>query len=505
MHSALSIEKINSVFDIIEQEVPVGSWEMNGLKIWPLLRNNHWSYLVSQKVFNPGNQIAVYGNPAKRLKQIAEVSRKLLQARQKDKAKNDRLRKTDILITVGSSTRFFKINEMWYSPYSDSLIKHFKEAHIDTLVLEFSSDGKCLSPRFAPSVYVQHKSFYLSILAKLKGRINVPVLKEDLEGWEHFQEIIHKELGADCVPNINTIRGKARQILLHEQWFSKILKTIQPKVAIVGYSYNSAEAMALIRACRKSGILTVEIQHGVQGQEHIGYRSWAKLPEQGYDTLPDIFWTWGEEEKKNIDSWANSRPHAHKAIVGGNPCLHIYDQKGSHYSHDAAKLLKLSGQDTLNVLFTAQAFDTLPSFLIEAIVKTPDWQWWIRIHPQYWKTEESIGKQLSENKALNARISTADQLPLIRLLEQSSVHVTEFSSSVLEAKTCGVASVVIHPSGMNIFKEFIESGYVVYADSAELLISNIQHQAKKKVHEIKTEDGSCFFPDIMNEIKKRIQ
>ncbi|CEG56251.1 glycosyltransferase family protein [Legionella fallonii] len=499
MHRDLSLEKINSAFDKVEQEIAVSSWEIDGLKIWPLIRNNHWLYLLSQKVFDPNNQIALNNKPTRQLKKILLAGRSLVRARQIDKGKNDRLRKTDLLIAVTSSTRFFKIDGAWYTPYSDSLIKHFREENIDSLVLEFASDGRCLLPRFAPSVFLQNQSYYLSILARLRGKLNFPALNEQIAGWDDFLAIIDKELGADCRPDINTVRTKARQILLHEQWFKKILKITQPKVAIVGFSYCSADAMGLIRACRQLGILTIEIQHGVQGNEHIAYRRWAKLPEQGYDTLPEIFWTWGEDEKRNIDSWANSRPKAHRALVGGNPCLHIYDQKGSA---DKTLLKKRVG-GALNVLFTAQAFDRLPEFFIEAVRQTPDWTWWIRLHPQYGTVKEPLRKQLVANNLSNAIISTSSDLPLIRLLEQCDVHVTEFSSSVLEAKTCGVASVVIHPSGVNIFKELIASEHVVYAKSAELLISAIKMQEKKKIHGISLEDGSCFFPDIMNEIKKR--
>ncbi len=499
----LSIERINSVFDTIEQEIAVSSWEMDGLKIWPLIRNNHWLYLLSQKVFDSNNQIALNNNPAKQIKKIISAGLSFVRAKQIDKKKNDHLRKTDLLIAVAASTRFFKVDGAWYSPYSDSLIKHFRAENIDSLVLEFASDGRCLLPRFAPSVFVQNQSYYLSIQAKLRGKLNFPPLKEHIDGWNDFLAIIDRELGTDCRPDINTVRTKARQILLHEQWFNKILQVIQPKVAIVGFSYCSADAMGLIRACRKLGILTIEIQHGVQGSEHMAYHHWARLPEQGYDTLPEIFWTWGEDEKRNIDSWANSRPEAHRAMVGGNPCLHIYDQNGLCSTHSNKTLLKKTEEQALNVLFTAQAFDSLPDFFIETIRQTPNWKWWIRIHPQYWEMEEPLRKQLEVNNLANAVISTSSELPLIGLLEQCDVHVTEFSSSVLEAQTCGVASVVINPSAVNLFKELIDSEQVVYANSTELLISAIKLQEKKKIHDIQSEDGSCFFPDIMKEIKKR--
>ncbi len=499
----LSIERINSVFDKIEEEIAVSSWEMDGLKIWPLIRNNHWLYLLSQKVFASNNQIALHNKPTQQLKKILSAGFSFVRAKQVDKDNNDCLRKTDLLIAVAASTRFFKVDGAWYTPYSDSLVKHFREENIDSLVLEFASDGRCLLPRFAPSIFVQNQSYCLSILAKLRGKLNVPPLKEHIDGWDDFLSIIDRDLGVDCRPDINTVRTKARQILLHEQWFNKILQITQPKAAIVGFSYCSADAMGLIRACRKLGILTIEIQHGVQGNEHIAYHHWEGMPEQGYDTLPEIFWTWGEDEKRYIDSWANNRPKAHRAIVGGNPCLHIYNKNGSYNSHSSETLLKKTEEQVLNVLFTAQAFDRLPDFFIEAIRQTSNWKWWIRIHPQYWEMEEPLRKQLEANNLANAAISTSSELPLIRLLEQCDVHVTEFSSSVLEAKTCGVASVVIHHSAVNLFKELITSEDVVYADSTELLISTIKLQGKKKIHDIKLEDGSCFFPDIMAEIKKR--
>lgn len=503
MRHDLSIEKINSVFDIIEQEIAVSSWEMDGLKIWPLIRNNHWLYLLSQKVFTSNNQIALNNNVTHQVKKIVSAGLSFARAKRTDKSNNDQIRKTDLLIAVAASTRFFKVDGAWYTPYSDSLIKHFREENIDSLVLEFASDGRCLLPRFAPSVFVQNQSYYLSILAKLRGKLNFPVLKEHLDGWDDFLAIIDRELGADCRPHINTVRTKARQILLHEQWFNKILQKTKPKVVIVGFSYCSADAMGLIRACRKLGILTIEIQHGVQGSEHMAYHHWAGLPEQGYDTLPDIFWTWSEDEKKYIDSWANSRPNAHRAIVGGNPCLHIYDQQGSYNPHFNQTSVKKTEKQQLNVLFTAQAFEHLPDFFIEAIRQTPNWKWWIRIHPQYWEMEKPLRKQLEANSLANAAISTSSELPLIRLLEQCDVHVTEFSSSVLEAQSCGVASVVIHHSAVNLFKELIASEYAVYADSTELLLSSIKLQEKKKIQDIKPEDGACFFPDIMKEIKKR--
>ncbi|MGV8934730.1 MAG: glycosyltransferase [Gallionellaceae bacterium] len=507
--TTLTPQQIFSIFDMAERDLPVSNWEIGGLKVWPLIRNYHAYWLCAHKALTQNNEIANHNeNVSSRIGSVVKNSLNRFKSEVIDREKNDKVRKTDILIAAHTSTRYFKVDGAWYNPYSDSLAHHFGNAGIDSLVLEFTAEGNYLIPRFAPSILVQQKSLQISLFAKFAGKIGWPVISETLEGWGDFLALIERNLGPDCLPSLDSMRFRARQVLGYEAWFNEVIRVARPSVGIVT-GYYSSDMMGFIRACRRAGILTIEIQHGVQGSQHFAYRQWAQLPVQGYDTMPEIFWSWSESEKANIDSWTQTRTAVHRAVVGGNPCLHIYDLSGKPYTHSESKP-NLEGVDrgkdyALNIIYTAQAFNEIPACLLGAIRQTPHWKWWIRTHPQYLEAAKSIRNICVDHGFSNVDIDRASELPLVSLLDLCDVHVTEFSSSVLEATSRGVPSVVINPIGVNIFQNHVDTGIVVFADTVDSLLHAIESQSEKKnTEKASTCDTECFFPEILVEIRRKV-
>jgi hypothetical protein len=504
----LTVEQVFDAFDRAENELPISNWDIGGLLVWPLFRVYFGYFLITRRVANSDSQIVRYSSYTNRLRQIGVALLEQPFSAILDRKHNDTIRNSDVVILSHSSTRYFKVDDAWYNPYSDSLVRNFKKEDIDSLVLELTAEGRYLVPRFEPSVFVQNRAFYASLRAKFGTLINCPKYHEKLEGWDVLVKIFSDLLGSSNVPNLDNFRFRARQVLAYEDWFSEILKSVKPKVGILT-GYYSVEMMGFIRACRKLEIPTFEIQHGVQGNKHIAYHRWSNIPAEGYDTLPNIFWSWTDEEARYINSWANSTSGCHQAIVGGNPCLHIYDRQGDVLSHSMTKIpSKFSRQidsSTLQVLFTAQADTTLPIMLIDAIKNTPNWAWWIRIHPQYWETRETIRRQCISAKLDNVSIDEASDSPLVSLLSQVNVHVTAFSSSVLEAESLGVSSVVIDLIGVSLFPSQIESGVAVFAEDSLSLAAKIEIQAQKRI--IITDRAAsqeCFFGSVMDIIKYEI-
>ena len=506
--NSITPQQIYSAFDEVERDIPTSLWEINGIKVWPLIRNYHMFWLLSQRVHDKNSQIVVSQSNTNRFWRVAKAFLYETLFSINDRKNNDKIRKTDALIVVTSSTRFFKVDGAWYNPYCDSITKHLNKAGIDSLVLEYAADGKYLMPRFSSSCYIQAKSFLITIAAKIFGRATVQPLSETLAGWNSFVDILEQRLGYDCTPSIDEMRFRVRQVIAYEKWFIDILKTEQPSVCLMS-GYYSADNMGLIRACRKTGVLTIEIQHGVQGDQHFAYRKWGQLPSEGFDLLPQIFWTWGELEKRNIESWTIGFSESHRAIVGGNPCLHIYDHKGGcieGYQKLPEDIPRGSRKSIKrNIVFTAQAFNMLPSFLIETMRVTSDCMWWMRIHPQYWETHTSIIKQCSAAGLSNINIDDASSMPLVSLMDICDVHVTEFSSCVLEAQSRGVFSIVINEHGPSLFAEFIAAGVVTFADNKDSLLKEIERQASKRVAfgSLQT-SNECFFKPILNVIIETI-
>jgi hypothetical protein len=214
-------------------------------------------------------------------------------------------------------------------------------------------------------------------------------------------------------------------------------------------------------------IKTIEVQHGVQGKYHLAYSNWNNIPKEGYELFPDVFWTWTQYEKKNIDSWLLNTSK-HKAIVGSNPGLFIIDRDGNDSSIEISNCILAFLQSkpaSKNIIFTVQAFFELPDFLISIIKNNPSWNWWLRIHPQYSETKKPLIEKFESLNCTNVIIEEAGLFPLTELLKFMDLHITEFSSSVIEAKSLGVNSVVINDKGKNLFSEYIEEGIVNFADN----------------------------------------
>ena len=65
---------------------------------------------------------------------------------------------------------------------------------------------------------------------------------------------------------------------------------------IVGW-YSPA-IMGLVATARIKGVVSIDIQHGKQGQYQAMYNGWNESRiNSGYDQMPDYFWTWGEPTK----------------------------------------------------------------------------------------------------------------------------------------------------------------------------------------------------------------
>jgi sugar phosphate isomerase/epimerase len=84
--------------------------------------------------------------------------------------------------------------------------------------------------------------------------------------------------------------------------------------------------------------------------------------------------------------------------------------------------------------------------IFDLIRESPSaWRWWLRLHPCRLHEREEIRSVLTERGLHNVLLDQATDLPLYALLRHMDVHLTEWSSVLLEAESFGVPSVVTHP------------------------------------------------------------
>ena len=463
----IDTSRVFEFLEDVEAHIPVDEWTIDGLRVWPLLRNYHAFALITQHEYNTDSQIVRYMGGWRRFRQIALAMVEGVAVRVRDHDANQPTSMpADVVSLIASSTRFFKIDGHWYNPYCDSFRPHLAARGLTLGVYELAPDGAYRVPRYSSSAFLQNSVFVRAILAAARSRRARGA--EHLQGFDEMVLISDRVLGPGVAYPLETLRFRAAQVQSLRQLFRTHLTKSRPAVGILS-GYYSSDAMGFILACRDLGVQTVEVQHGVQGPSHFAYARWGRVPKSGYDLLPEIFWTWDEHARAVISKWADGTEGAHSAFCGGNPCLSLPALGGIGLTNSSG---------TVRILFTAQAFFGLPEPILAAIANSPsEWHWWIRVHPQYWETREPIRHELMRRGLRNWSIDEPSDAPMATALAVSDVHVTEFSSSVLEAEALSVPSVVVHPKARELFEAQLASGIAVYGEEGTEIVDAIARQA----------------------------
>ena len=104
---------------------------------------------------------------------------------------------------------------------------------------------------------------------------------------------------------------------------------------------------------------------------------------------------------------------------------------------------------------------------------------------------EKIRQLLKQCQSANIELDLATDLPLLALLRHADVHITHCSSTVIEAESFGVPSVITHIIGTEGFPEQIASGMAISAYNTAELLAAIQVQANKEINLDPKRQTSC--------------
>ncbi|MBA2506464.1 MAG: hypothetical protein H0V29_11055, partial [Thermoleophilaceae bacterium] len=205
---------------------------------------------------------------------------------------------------------------------------------------------------------------------------------------------------------------------------------------------------------------SVEIQHGSQGRLHWAYSSWLRIPTEGYEVLPDVFWAWSEADAAEIDRWAGATS-AHRALAAGNPWfVKSLELAGAEQASPAAPAVLV----TLQTGLSGEA--ALEPILRSAAESPASWAWTARLHPTMRADEADAVRALLARRAPQVALHTPESESIFADLARSSVHVTISSSTVLEAAAMGVRSVLLDPAAEGWFPDLAARGMCTSATEA---------------------------------------
>jgi len=442
----------------IEATVPVGEWTVAGNAIWPLLRVR-WFFAEWARQYGGSGGAASGGGRMRALVRGAAVAAR---ARSSDVAANDDPKARREVVFLSDGLSFARVGEHWVERFCDPLIRAAVRQGASSAL--WTPQHLYRIPRATPSVFVQPTIDRANIAGLVRSRFGASVATR-LPGRERATAMLRARGFDDGALSLARIASDGCRLRAVAAVFERRLAAVQPRLAFV-VSYYSLEAMAFVHACRRAGVATVDIQHGVQGDLHPAYAAWPRLPAGCKHALvPDRFWVWSDWERGVVDAWAAGSGHA--AIVGGNPWLDLWrgdgDWPGTRDALAAAAHLRERASGRPIVLVTLQfglGNDEQIEPLRRLIARAHDrLAFWVRLHPVMAARREEVRAALGDVGAFE--LDAASDLPLHALLQACDVHVTHSSSTVIEAAQCAVPSLITSAYGAELFTPIVDAGAAV--------------------------------------------
>ncbi len=432
----------------IESAYPVEQWKVGSTRVWPVIRillgRTAGVAAAAGPDKAPGPEVSPKGRTGSAIDFCFQSARRWI-AGARDRSHQAKIGPRDVLL-LSDAVSSVPILDFWYDRFCEPIMEVAGKQGYSSLLLHPSHSYRI--PRHSPSFFVQSPLEFQLMKAALRTR--TPEL--EAEAYPEFlAEVSNSGLDTGTIEP-GAIAAEARRIGAAADYFERMIAGVRPRLCFVVDYYN-ATGMGFVLAGHRTGVPVIDLQHGGQGPFHEAYASWTRLPAEGYELLPDIFWTWSENDAVTIKNWSDSTSR-HDAIAGGNVWLVKWVDPTDELvaAHDEIVARKLSLGKGVHVLITLSPGRGEPRHLrsiFEARKLAPQgWRWWIRLHPSTSDSEANRVVRLLADQGWNMdEVDAITRLPLPALLRHTDVHVTYASSACFDAAQFGVPSVVTSEEG----------------------------------------------------------
>jgi hypothetical protein len=450
---------------LMENKYSVQYFNCMGIDMWPVLRY-HWLLLLKSPD-NYKKPVSVPRAPGFIGMLRSKIGSLAKRSDSPFKKSLEELNKTEVLLLSRESEYTEKVNDNWINRYIDPFIPFLRELSQSFIKIETKENDKAAACS-EPPVIVSFESFAVSYIGKhpyFPTKVSSEV--------DAFSKKLPSELLEDI--NISRLSVNVQNILLYKEYFKLILEKTRPKHVFL-IDYYSSEGFGLTLAAKEKKIKSADIQHGKQGTFHPMYSHFAKFPVNGYNTLPDYFFNWGDDSVDNILSKSKIRT-SHTPIVIGNAWICGWVEERYKSMEVIPEIKQRQGKV---ILFSLQPVDdTIPPFVAEAINNSPpDWKWLIRFHPSMKKSKEFLNQHGINSEKTEFEYSS--KVALMSVLPYCDYHITCWSSVCYEAALYGVHTAIIHPTGWKLYDGLIETGIFSKADNSKILEELVKKSTKEK-------------------------
>ena len=255
-----------------------------------------------------------------------------------------------------------------------------------------------------------------------------------------------------------------------------LLKRIRPEKCFI-VCYYSCLGMALCVACRRLGIESVDLQHGVSGSNMRAYGQWNNIPLTGLNTLPNSFYCWTLTDVEAINSWSAGNKHHYAFLSGSIWRQYLFEEGYLLLPEERVLAEKVSGYKKV-ILYTARNSD-LPDIVLTLLKISPkDYFFMIRMHPDTPDSEIKVLEQKLKSTKCSYLLHGTTKIRIHIAAQLTDVHITEWSATVYDVYFENSFSIVISEIGKDYFNDFILQGRVFYCRDVKCLSNKIEELYK---------------------------
>jgi hypothetical protein len=437
-------KKIVNVLQEIQDELPTDQLIQDGVYVWPILKVDFFLRTLSENNQQPKTHYTQTEETNKSLNAFQKIKNKIKITYQYFYLTKFYLRNNEVLSTgdwdhrVNDSGRW--INR-YYVNYKKNRI-HFELTSLKSNCIELKYNTFILE-----DLYYFHHHYFSGTIKSVELE-NDDLIKKTID-------LLNQKTGLNY--NYLDFCTKLNRILIWADLWEKILKGVKPKEIRMLCYYGTAMYGLCIAGNRKS-IPVIDMQHGVFGNLNPDYRNFGRVPNNAYNSIPSYFSVWNLESKQHLEREKISK--SENILLEGNPWISYKQQKHNH-------IRNYSGN---NIVYTLQTTVEVPSFMFDVIRETSkNIKWILKTHPRMTQVEIDFVKNKLYDLIKDEKIEINSETTLFDLLQSTSVHVSGFSGSVIEASLLKVPTIINNPIGLETYKKNIEEqpNLYKYAETKE--------------------------------------
>jgi len=267
---------------------------------------------------------------------------------------------------------------------------------------------------------------------------------------------------------VSFLNRQSRRIVVQSHAARRLMQQLRPK-AVVGIASYDSSSIALSLMAKRQGVAVFELQHGAIELGQIGYTYYVPESYQGEKPVPDCIFVHGRAARDAILGSNTLYAEGDIAVVG-SPRMYSFlesldGDKRSALRSIVREKLRIA-QDAFLVTVTTQptTVHCLVSFLCEALsnLQLESLKLCLKIHP----SERDTWRRAYGALACRPQVLPVEDgiVSLYELLVASDLHVTVYSTVLLESMALGTPNIILRCPGYEKVRKLLEDEELLVAE-----------------------------------------